>query len=192
MNYSLFHAINQMAGHHPIIDGIMKFFTNYALVLFAVLLVVMWVTGNERNKRTVLYAGLSGILALVINVIISQIYKEPRPFVTHHVNLLLPHAADSGFPSDHTSGAFGIAIAMLMRNTRMGRWMIAIAIVTGFSRIYVGHHYPGDVLGSIVVACISSFLILRFKQLLEPLVQAVISIYHKIIPNKPTVKKQAP
>ncbi|MGC4377710.1 undecaprenyl-diphosphatase [Fictibacillus sp. Mic-4] len=180
MNYDLFHMINQWAGHYSWLDTIMKFITQFALPLFAVILLIIWLTGNSYSKRSVLYAGISGILALVLNIIISKFYFEPRPFVTHHVHMLLPHAKDASFPSDHTSGAFGLAIAMLMYKRKWGYPMLVLAVLTGFSRIFVGHHYPGDVLGSIGVAIISSWIVLLCRKPLEPIIRLILSLYDKL------------
>ncbi|WCK52932.1 undecaprenyl-diphosphatase [Aneurinibacillus sp. Ricciae_BoGa-3] len=187
MNYYLFHLVNQWAGKLSWLDAIMCFITNYALVIYALILIAIWLAGNKMDKRSVLYAGITGVLAIVFNLIISKVYFEPRPFITHHVNLLLPHPNDASFPSDHTSGAFGLAIAMLMFKPKWGYGMLVLAVLTGFSRIFVGHHYPGDVLGSIIVAIISAFLISKGKRLLEPVVRLVIAIYEKVTSRLPFV-----
>ena len=102
-----------MAGHHPFLDGLMVGVTNNALLIYAVVLVLIWVFGKDQYKQTVVYATVTGVLGLLINFVIGHIYFESRPFVTHKVNLLLTHAADASFPSDHTTGAFALAVAVL-------------------------------------------------------------------------------
>jgi undecaprenyl-diphosphatase len=62
------------------------------------------------------------------------------------------------FPSDHTAGAVAIAVSLWLYNRKLGLPMF-ISLLIGFSRIYVGHHYPTDVLGGIVVGAISAFII---------------------------------
>lgn len=181
MNYELFQAINQNAGHQPFLDGLMVFFTQFAFPFFALVLLLMWVLGKEKEKYTVAYAVIAAVIGLVINYILGHIFYENRPFVTHHVNLLVQHAKDSSFPSDHATGTFSIALAILWRKHRkIGIGMLLFAICTGISRVYVGNHYPFDVLTSIVIALIVSGLVYAFHSVFKPLVRIVIAIYNRI------------
>jgi undecaprenyl-diphosphatase len=181
MNYELFQAINQNAGHHPFLDGLMVFVTKDALAIFAVVLLLMWFFGKEKYKYTVVFAAITGALGLFINFILGHIYYEPRPFVTHHVHLLIQHAKDSGFPSDHSTGAFSLALAVLWRKHRkIGFGMLLFAILTGISRVYVGHHYPFDVLASIIVSLIISSLVYTFHSVFQPIARFIISTYNRI------------
>lgn len=180
LNYSLFKSINQHAGHHPFWDAFMAGITNNALFIFAIVLVLMWLFGKNDMKRTVLYAGITGIVALILNSVIAHIYFEPRPFVSHEVNLLVPHDADASFPSDHTTGSIALALAVLYVHRKLGSVMLAFALLTGFSRIYVGNHYPFDVAGSIVVAGIVSLVVYKLYPILDPLINGIIRIYNRI------------
>lgn len=139
--------------------------------------------GTHKAEKHVLYAGITGIAGLVINYLITLVYFEPRPFVAHTVHTLIPHAADASFPSDHTTGALAISIAMLFRNRKIGWPLVIFGLLTGFSRIWVGHHYPVDVLGSLVVAIIIGFLFFRFSDLLRQFVDLIVRIYEAIIIN---------
>lgn len=180
MNYKLFQAVNDFAGNHPFLDGLMVFVTERALIIYALVLLSIWFFGKEKYKYTVVYAAITGVLGLFINFVIGQIYFEPRPFVTHDVHLLVKHAADASFPSDHTTGAFSLAIAVFLRHRKIGGAMVLFAVLTGFSRIYVGHHYPFDVLGSIVVGLAVSILVYKLSSLLAPIPRAIIKIYNQI------------
>jgi undecaprenyl-diphosphatase len=180
MNYQLFKAINQLAGHHPIIDKVMIFTTQYALIVFALILLLMWFFGKEQYKYSVVYAAITGGLGLFINFVIGHIYYEPRPFVTHTVHLLIQHAKDSSFPSDHTTGAFSLALAVLLRHRKIGLGMLVFAILTGISRVYVGHHYPFDVLGSIIVGIVVSSLVYKCSSLLNPIPRTIVNIYNQL------------
>jgi len=180
MNYEWFQAINDLAGQSPLMDAILIFITKKALYMYALILLLMWFLGSERSKRTVVFAAITGALGLLINFIIGQIYFEPRPFVAHTVKLLVDHAADASFPSDHTTGAFSLSLAVLLLNRRIGSVMLALAVLTGFSRIYVGNHYPFDVLGSIVVSLVVSLAVYKLSPVFEPIARLIISIYNRI------------
>ncbi|MEJ9314518.1 undecaprenyl-diphosphatase [Priestia megaterium] len=186
MNYELFKTIHGMAGQNIFLDDFMVFCTNNAIYIFGLSLLLIWIFGNESYKKSAFYAGITGIIALCANYLITLIYYEPRPFVAHHVHTLISHAADASFPSDHTTGAFAIASLIWIRHRKIGVFMILFALLTGFSRIWVGHHYPFDVLGSIVVATIIAILISKLIRLLDPLANWVISIYYFLIRKKRT------
>jgi undecaprenyl-diphosphatase len=63
-----------------------------------------------QNQHALVVAGFAGVLALIINVIISHIWFRPRPFTVFQKGTqLIPHSSDASFPSDHTSGSFGFA-----------------------------------------------------------------------------------
>lgn len=189
MNYHIFKAINQLAGHHPFIDKVMILTSQYALIVYAIVLLLMWFLGKDHSKYTVVYAAITGGLGLLINFVIGHIYYEPRPFVTHKVHLLIQHAKDASFPSDHTTGAFSLALAVLLRHRKIGLSMLLFAIVTGISRIYVGHHYPFDVIGSIFVGVVVSILIYKLSSFLKPLPKTIIYIYNQI-PLVPKTKQK--
>ncbi|WP_019119940.1 undecaprenyl-diphosphatase [Brevibacillus massiliensis] len=184
MNYEVFQLIHGWSGHFSWLDSAMVFISKYALLLFAICLVVLWLGGSKQVKRAVLFAGFTGIAALIVNNVIGHIYFEPRPFVSHPVNLLYPHDPDASFPSDHSTGAFALAIAILLRKRLTGSWgisMLALAVLTGLSRVYVGHHYPGDVIGSIVVAGVIGILFLAGERFLAPLADLIIAVYEKVL-----------
>ncbi|MDN3015731.1 undecaprenyl-diphosphatase [Paenibacillus sp. BSR1-1] len=181
MNYEIFQAINQNAGHQPLWDGLMVFFTQFAFPVFALVLLLMWFLGKEKDKYTVVYAAITAVIGLVINFVLGHIFYENRPFVTHHVNLLVQHAKDSSFPSDHATGTFSIALTILWRKHRkIGIGMLLFAICTGISRVYVGNHYPFDVLASIIVSLVVSGLVFALQSVFEPIGRAIITFYNRI------------
>lgn len=187
LNYELLKAINDLAGKSSVVDAIMIFATNYAVPVFAIVLLMMWFFGKEYMKKTVVYSALSGVLGILINVLISKIYFEPRPFVTHDdLNVLVEHARDASFPSDHTTGAIALAFAIALRNKRIGIVMMVFALLTGFSRMYVGNHYPGDVAMGIVIGLFVAYTVNKLGFLVEPLANFIVAVYRALpfVPKK--------
>ena len=70
----------------------------------------------------------------------------------------MPHSADASFPSDHATGTMSIALGLGKYNRILGAIMTILSIIVGFSRVYVGNHYPLDVIGAYIMALITNYL----------------------------------
>jgi undecaprenyl-diphosphatase len=93
------------------------------------------------------------LLALLINQAIGWVVFFPRPSMIGIGYTYLAHAADSTFPSDHATVLFAAAVAyrILYRHGSAAAFAIA-AVIVGWARIYLGVHFPADILGAVVVA----------------------------------------
>ena len=181
---TVYHWVNGLTGHSRILDDIMIFFAKDALEIYAVLFVIAWFVLPKKdiqNRHALAMAGFSGVLALVINVIISYVWFRPRPFVMFHKGTytqLIPHSDDASFPSDHASGSFGFAAASWGKQQKWIRYTFTIlAIIVMFARVYVGVHYPTDVLAGMVVGILSSKIMWNFSRVLFPLTTFVVKIF---------------
>jgi len=150
----IFRAVN-LAGADPTLDRIMIFFTilSGVYVIFLVAVPLWW-----RGLRT---ATFDVLLILAITIVVSEGIKylvdRPRPCdALANVNTLAGYRCsaefDPAFPSGHASRAFAVAAFLTIRF----RWRLAIpagafAVLAGISRVYLGLHWPSDVLGGAVV-----------------------------------------
>jgi undecaprenyl-diphosphatase len=70
------------------------------------------------------------------------------------------HAAGQSFPSDHATAAFGVALATwAFLDRRWGGVLFAAAVLIGFARVYVGVHYPVDILGGLLAAFVGVVIV---------------------------------
>ncbi|RKD22725.1 hypothetical protein BEP19_10760 [Ammoniphilus oxalaticus] len=189
MNYELFYLINQLANQNSILDTFMIYVTNGAIFIYGITLVLLWFI-NKHYRKVVIYAGFISFLTLLINFIIRKVYVHPRPFVNHEVQLLIDHAANNSFPSNHTSGAFALSIAVFLFHRKLGSFLLLLAVFTGFSRIFVGHHYPFDILASILIASTVGALVYMSRTFLDRFVQALLNLYDRlpILGDIPTIQ----
>ncbi len=163
MNDKAFRLINQLSGRVLPIDLLMIFLSNKVRYLFLFVLLLMWIRkGSYRFSafNSVLSAGFS----LIIYFIIKLFYFKPRPFIKHRVGILIPSKVDSTFPSKHTMLVFAISTAIYLRERILGLIMLIISGLTGISRIWVGHHYPFDIIGSAIIASVTSILFNKVNQ----------------------------
>jgi undecaprenyl-diphosphatase len=116
-----------------------------ALLAAAFLFRGSWRSVSARHGAVA--AGFSALLALGVAQVISHLVERPRPYVSHAgAHLFIPASHDASFPSDHATAGFAIAVALLLRNRRIGIPALAVAIVMSIARVAVGTHYPADVL----------------------------------------------
>lgn len=117
--------------------------------------------GSTRPKLAAISAAVAGALALLINVVLGRLWFHARPFVTHprQTLLLVHHAADNSFPSDHASLAFAIAFAVFAFHRRLGLLLLLGATCIGADRIFLGVHYPLDVLASLLVGLTAALIV---------------------------------
>lgn len=162
MDTSILHALNDLFARHDGLEDPFVAYANAAELLFLGMLVARFVFagGHLRRdtRRTVVAAGLSAGLALAVAQVVSRLVDRPRPFVAHPatVHLFARHAADPGFPSDHTTAAFAIAVAILLRNRAWGAVVLAFAVVLAVVRVAMGVHYPTDVLGGAALGTLAA------------------------------------
>ncbi|MBI4301630.1 MAG: phosphatase PAP2 family protein [Chloroflexi bacterium] len=172
----LFYWINDLAGRVNIMDRFLTLMaTDYFMpVLLSLILLGLWFAGRgveqrERYQRVVILAVVSISLANLALFILNRLYFRPRPFVGHEVNMLFYPPTDSSFPSNPATVAFAVATAVWIGNHRGGVVLYALAALYSFARVYVGVHYPLDVVGGALIGGGISLITYRFLQLVEPL-----------------------
>jgi undecaprenyl-diphosphatase len=165
LDFSIYKALNGLAVGHDGLEDVFRFFALEAELLFIVLLASLffaagkWRSANGRHG--VVAAGFSALLALGIAQLIADVVQRPRPYVTHpgEAHLFIPASPDYSFPSDHSTAAFAIAVAIWLRHRRAGWLALAMAATVSLSRVIVGTHYPGDVLAGAVLGATAALVL---------------------------------
>ena len=183
LNMALFHMINQYAGLNPFVDTIAILAAQYMPLIFVIVLIYLWIKKGTKTKNIVLYSIYAAILGLIINYVIGLLYFHPRPFMIPVGTTLFPYAAETSFPSDHTTFMLSIALMMsYFKETRkIGIILAVLGLIGGLSRVFAGVHFPLDILGSVCVAIIVSLVIYYLKDNLAFLNKTVKGIYFKIV-----------
>ena len=131
----------------------------WALVLGPAALVVLWFKGGAEDRRAAVSAALAALLGLALAAVLSTLVFEPRPFAVGGVRNILGHAPDSGFPSDHATLLFALSFGFWLRPPpawpRLWLAALVLALAVGWARVFLGIHYPVDILGAAVVAAVS-------------------------------------
>jgi undecaprenyl-diphosphatase len=167
VDWRVYHSINDFVWRHHWLGSLFKAIETYGTILIAVVAIALWFCarpGGERKWKLAAGSALgAAALGLVINRIIASIYHRDRPFITHpSAHVFGAHKTDASFPSDHTTAAIGIAVAVLLIDTGVGLAFLALAVLIAVGRVIVGEHYPGDVLGSALIGIAVAFAVVRF------------------------------
>src|SRR4051794_18168356 len=160
MDLSLVKDLNKLFSNADGLEDPLVAYANASEILFLAALVLAFVfVGGRRGiqtRRAVVAAGLSAGLALAVAAVVARVVDRPRPFVAHPhaVHLFATHAADAGFPSDHATAAFAIAVALMLRSRTWGAIALLAATVLAVTRVAMGIHYPTDVLAGAALGAI--------------------------------------
>lgn len=152
-----FLLINRFARRTGWLHGFMTgYASTYGIVILVLLLAVGWWlarhAGQSRTMAALIWAGLGTLVAVGVNQPIVTAVAEKRPYVSiPHTLLLVSRSADYGFPSDHAVMAGAVAAGLCYVNRRLGIIAWVAAMLLAFSRVYVGAHYPHDVVAGLVL-----------------------------------------
>ena len=171
LNWDLAQAVNGLAGHSAALDQLGIFLANDLVFLIVLGAATWWLLpfGSDDGKRAALAAAAALIGGLVVAFVVGHLVDVPRPFVAHHVDLLIQSQHDSSFPSDHSTASFAVASTAIVRRMP-GRWLLLSgATLVALARVYVGVHYPADVIvGALIGAGFATALLRLDARLARP------------------------
>lgn len=182
MDWRLYHSINAFVGDHTWIGSIFRFVETYGTIALGVAAFALWFLarpGGDPKWKLASGSALAGAaLGLLVNMGISSIWHRDRPYQTHHVaHIWGPFKTDASFPSSHASAAFGIAVAVLLIDSAVGYWLLALAVLVSVGRVVVGEHYPGDVAAGIAVGTIAAVVVVRLGR---PLIALCVRLVERV------------
>lgn len=162
LNRTLFLKINAGAGTPSwLIDGV-AIIANDLIYLIPVLLTAMWLWGTHENRSVAMRAFLTTMLGLGLNQIVGTLWPHPRPFAINLGQAWAEHVADSSFPSDHETVFATIGLCFVLGRVRVLGWLtLAVGAIVGWARVFLGLHFPFDMLGGVGIACVANVLMAR-------------------------------
>lgn len=186
INIDLFYFINDTL-KNSLFDLLMPFVTELGsfvamLAICLIVIILSIIFKNRTVKRIALLCLFSLLLADGIALILKSIILEPRPFtVLNNVHLLVVENDPSAFPSGHTTSTFAV-LSVLVFKYRHRFWsvvLILFGVLIGFSRIYVGVHYPLDVLAGCIIGVLSAYFTYRYEDKIRSFFNGVIGVFKR-------------
>jgi undecaprenyl-diphosphatase len=149
------------------VDSIIIFGARYLFIAVVLIWLAAWLQAGRRAKIEIFWSTLIAIIiAAAIDKIVSKLYYDPRPFVSHHIQPLVAHAADNGFPSEHTLFSIALAAVLFFYRPKMGVAAFIIALLVGIARIDAHVHSPVDIAGAVLIGILAGYFGYRIASLL--------------------------
>jgi len=157
---SVFHFINNLAGKWTALDSVVIWANRWGIAAFSLILVYYFF----KNSKIFWTVGLSALLSRgILKELINFLLPRPRPFLVYeHVHILtvqtnlIDGLSSPAFPSGHAAYLFAIAFAIFYINRKLGWLLLVAAAFLSVARIYLGVHYPSDVIAGAIIAWISA------------------------------------
>lgn len=171
-NTDLFVVVNSF--HNPFLDYILPVISKFGTLFWFVFCVILFLLGREKDKEVAILAICALSLTFITTMLLKYVIAEPRPFETlENVRVLTNEEVRhySSFPSAHASGSFAFAVVvglkykmkiLGMKLTLIYPLLIFAALI-GFSRIYIGLHYPGDVICGAIIGICFAVMVLKLE-----------------------------
>lgn len=129
------------------------FVAEYLIAAIPLLMLGIWCWTDRDRRSTALKACVVTLAALAGNQLIGMIWPHPRPFMIGLGHTWIRHVADPSFPSDHMTVFVGIGLTLAL--DRMSAWGMATlwaSLAVAWSRVFLGVHFPLDMVGALGVA----------------------------------------
>jgi len=119
-------------------------------------LAALWLWGNPAQRQASVQALLVTLVALGLNQAIGSVWPHPRPFVDGIGHQWLAHAPDPSFPSDHMTVFASVGLSLWAAQLApMAAAVLLCGLAVGWSRVFLGVHYPLDMLGGVLVPALT-------------------------------------
>ena len=180
LNYDIFRMVNDLGKQVTYLNDVVAFIAEYMVFFLALSVIIFWFTRKRQNRMMVICALTAFVISEVIGKIVGMLYSHHQPFAElSNVNQLIEHEVDNSFPSDHTILFFSVCLTFWLFKKKHGFLWILLAFCVGLSRIWVGVHYPVDI---IVAAVIGSTLSIIVYQVIPRLiiVRKLLEAYEKV------------
>jgi membrane-associated phospholipid phosphatase len=155
---SWYRDITIFAQHTVWLNQAMAVYTSAAVGALALITLHAWWSARSRSDHAALTAATWTVIGTLVTVVcglgLKQLFHETRPCSAMDVMTVqsCPGLSDYSFPSDHTTVAAALAIGLWLTNRRLGVVAIGLALLEGFSRVYLGLHYPHDVVAAFILS----------------------------------------
>lgn len=147
LNLRLFFLIQKLKRKFPLLNPLMIFGAEAVIYLCGILSIILAFTKQGVYKDAFMFSIVSIPVSLILILIIHVFIKEQRPFIKFNLKPLVSFYRNLSFPSTHTTIMTIITLSQLYYKTDLGVLFVFMLFWLMLSRVYIGVHYPLDILG---------------------------------------------
>jgi len=154
LNQQLFLLLNASAISHGWVVQAIILLADSPVVVGPAVLVGLWVWGPTSRRGALLSVAGAMLAGQAVNQLLGLVIFDPRPFMVPLGHTLMTHVADNGFPSDHATFTWTLGVGLILTAAalRWGAFVCAYGVAVAWSRVWLGIHFPEDMMGSAFVA----------------------------------------
>ncbi len=193
ININLFRMINDLGKQQTYLNPTLVFIAEYMVFLLAIAVIIFWFTRINKNRMMVICGTITFVFSEIIGKVAGKIHSNNQPFAElSNVNKLIEKAVDNSFPSDHTILFFSFCVTFWIFSKKLGYLWVVLAFLVGISRVWVGVHYPADVIVGAIISTFSALIVYMVVPKLS-FIHKLLGIYEKgeqyILPIKTKSKE---
>lgn len=178
LDQQLFLFVQGFTGN-PFLDTLMLFFAETMVLLVPASLIYLWFS-SEEERRDSIFTFLATITGISFTYVMGLFYFHHQPFATYDT-IVSGGDLNNAFASQHTATVFSCFWSYLYLQRRRLTEILGVAgILTGVGRVFVGHHYPMDILGGIVSGLLGLFVIARLDGEFPRYIDQAVKVSYRI------------
>lgn len=159
LNHHLFLFINATANTPLWLIDIAHFIARWLIYIILATFIFQFIRGDKETQQHIIALFMCALFAYLACFIIGKVYLHPRPFMVPIGKTYLLHNANASFPSGHATLIFSIGFYLLLSGKKqMARLILLLGIAISWARVFLGVHFPFDILGAIPVSLLSAYL----------------------------------
>ena len=174
LNEAIFLKIQGLTGV-SIIDQLMVFLAETLVLLVPLLLIYLWFSGREGREDAAFTFGTT-VLGIIFAYAMGFLYFHENPSATYET--IAAYHQENSFPSQHTAALFSAGLPLILRKKKAFGYLLTLAaVITGFARVYIGEHWPVDIIGAFLASSVGLAVAYFSWDPLEPVWRPLLDFY---------------